>query len=544
MHRHTPMSAVGAALVAGGFLVALVGMGTGASADQGPLVATSATVSYTCSGVGFAAGFGTLPPQDVTVTLGAPGQVTPGQAYDVTVDLSPLTLKNPGFALDAPAKIDMAVTGGTGSNASRAISSNVTFAGDIVTVPQATMTVTPTAVAGGQVSLIASKVVIVVGSTGFSCNLSNGTTPASIITGVVGSITTTTTTTTSTTTTTTLPGQTTTTTTTLPGQTTTTTTTTTTAAPTTTTTAAPTTTATPPTVATTLPPTPTAPPAGNQTAKIVTVSASAPFTCNIIDDTGSQLNQNPLPPSNVTITMTLPDKVGVGGRISGLVKMDPGPMNGPIKLNAGTVNFAAKMSASGGTPATFTASGGPNGEQIPANSPSRSPEMGFAVTASAGPGGEVALGVREVNVLASVPSKVTTVCTPQGSAMARVASVAVVEGTVTAPAALDSAAQSGSSASGSGGSSSTGSSAGSTSTGFASCDEAKAAGRGSIPQTDPAYKASLDGDGDGVACEAGDPAVLGTSLARSGSTSGDLFGAAVGLVSLGAALMLLSRRRS
>ena len=36
---------------------------------------------------------------------------------------------------------------------------------------------------------------------------------------------------------------------------------------------------------------------------------------------------------------------------------------------------------------------------------------------------------------------------------------------------------------------------------FASCAEAKAAGKAPLHKGDPGYSAKMDGDGDGVACE-------------------------------------------
>ncbi len=36
---------------------------------------------------------------------------------------------------------------------------------------------------------------------------------------------------------------------------------------------------------------------------------------------------------------------------------------------------------------------------------------------------------------------------------------------------------------------------------FSGCDEARAAGRENIPISDPSYRESMDGDGDGLACE-------------------------------------------
>ena len=56
--------------------------------------------------------------------------------------------------------------------------------------------------------------------------------------------------------------------------------------------------------------------------------------------------------------------------------------------------------------------------------------------------------------------------------------------------------------------------------GFANCAEAKAAGRGTITRNDPAYKPSLDSDGDGLACERSE--VSGASLAVTGSSSSSL----------------------
>lgn len=36
---------------------------------------------------------------------------------------------------------------------------------------------------------------------------------------------------------------------------------------------------------------------------------------------------------------------------------------------------------------------------------------------------------------------------------------------------------------------------------FAGCNQARAAGRENIPRSDPSYRAFMDGDGDGLACE-------------------------------------------
>jgi hypothetical protein len=111
--------------------------------------------------------------------------------------------------------------------------------------------------------------------------------------------------------------------------------------------------------------------------------------------------------------------------------------------------------------------------------------------------------------------------------------VAVVAGTVSAPPGLAAEVESASAAGGSG----SGAGGRSVRDGFASCAAAKAAGRGTIVKTDPAYRAWLDTDGDGLACEKGEG--LGGSLASTGSTSGPglslslmLFAAGVGFVAL------------
>lgn len=529
---------LGATLLVGGVVTPFVVAAPGAGAAVGPIATTTTVVPYSCAGVGFASYLGTLPTQNVTVTLTAPTEVTVGQAFTVTADITPLTLAEPPLALSVQAVMPLNPVGATGTTGGSGLSGLVSNAGAVFTVPQFTMTATPNATAGGTASFAAGNIAIVQGSTGFACSKLAGAT-ATISTNVVGALTTSSTT--PTTTTTTIPGQTTTT----ADPNAPTTTTTTTAAPTTTTTttttAAPTSTTVPPTIATTTAAPPTVPPTPTGTvASIVTPSASASFTCDIYDDTGTKFNQNALPASSVTVTITIPDKVGVGGKISGLVKMDPGPLNGPIALKAGTVSYTIDLTISGATPGSVTAKGGPNGSQIAPNVASVSPNMPFDVTVNAAAGGEVAIGVKQVEVIATSPTKLTTRCLPSGSAMAKVAGVAVVADAVVAPASL---ARSVSSASSSSRSSSSGSSGTSSDGGYANCAAAKADGRGTIVKTDPAYRTRLDGDGDGLACEADDPSVLGTSLARTGSNAVTLLMASALSVGLGGALLLATRRR-
>ncbi len=529
--------ATGVVLMTAAFLLPLT---SSAGAVIGPVATTTAVVPYTCKGVGFAAGFGTLPTQNVNMTLGAPTEVSVGQVYTLTMDINPLTLANPGFAISQPAFTAMAPTGATGSDNNQAKSPNVSFAGAVVTVPRSVMTVTPTAAAGGQAVMTAGRLRIVQGSTGFECDPTAGSTRATITTRVIAQATTTTTTTTPTTTSSTVPGQTTTSTTTTSTSTTTTVPVTApppTAAPTSAPTTAPPATTPPPTTPPTTPPTiaPPSTPAG--AAVSVRSSATASFTCNIFDSSGTKFNQNPLPPSNVTVTITAPDKVGVGGSVSGLIKFDPGPANGPIRLRAGTVTFAASVAVAGGSPGTVEATGGPNAAEIPANGTSRSPEMSFSFNATAPAGSDIQLGVSQVEVRASSPSVLITRCTPTGTAMNSVAGIAVVEGTVAAPAELTAEVQSA-------GAANAGASAGAASqadSGFANCDEARAAGRGTIVRTDPAYKASLDSDNDGLACEKGEGV---GSLASTGTSSGLGLAWSAVLLALGAMFVQMGRRRA
>jgi hypothetical protein len=286
------------------------------------------------------------------------------------------------------------------------------------------------------------------------------------------------------------------------------------------------------------PPTPTTAPATPTTASggqavLVESSATESFTCNIYDSTGTQFNQNPIPPSTVKATIVLPDKVSVGGAISGSVRFDPGPMNGPIKLPAGTVNFAADLAVTGGSPATVRATGGPNAADIPANTASRIPDMPFQLTASAAAGSAVKVGITKVEVQASNPAELVTSCQPSGPAVAEMASVAVVAEAV-APPPVPPAAAGGAGGSGSGGTS------GPSDGGYADCAAAKAAGRGTIVKTDPAYRARLDDDGDGLACEKNEGKA--GSLAYTGSGSGRGVALSSVLLLLGALFVAVSRR--
>ena len=198
-------------------------------------------------------------------------------------------------------------------------------------------------------------------------------------------------------------------------------------------------------------------------------SGSATFSCNIFDSTGRQFNQNPLPPSPVTLTLTLPDKVGVGGQVSGLVRFDPGPLNGPIRLPAGSASFAA----TGGRAGRSARLGGGHGW---AERGGDLAELGVAQPGDALQAPRPPLrrdptsasGVSQVEVRATSPTTLTTRCTPQGNGVDVIAAVAVVEGTVAPPSDLTAEVATVSTGSGSGsGSGSGGAGGGSASDGFA-----------------------------------------------------------------------------
>ena len=302
-----------------------------AGADVGPSATTTTTVPYRCTGVGFTAGLGTLD-RSLAITFTAPTEVTVGQVFTVTADVAPIQLAYPGFPVNLVGRMQFNPVGATGSNGGAGVSAAFNVSSDVFNVPQLRETATPTVGAGGTITFTAGSLFLLVGSTGFDCAQVAGSTPATISTRVVTALTTTTAPTTSTTTSST-----------------------TTTAPTTSTSS------TTSTTSTTTPstPTPTVPPSSG--AVFITPSKTESFSCDIYDTaTGAKFNQSPLPPTNVTVTLTIPDKVGVGGRIDGLVKMDPGPMNGPIRLPAGTVNFAIELTVAGASPGSVRATGGPN----------------------------------------------------------------------------------------------------------------------------------------------------------------------------------------
>lgn len=74
---------------------------------------------------------------------------------------------------------------------------------------------------------------------------------------------------------------------------------------------------------------------------------------------------------------------------------------------------------------------------------------------------------------------------------------------------------------------------------FADCTEARRAGRADIPRSDPAYRAALDADGDGIACEASESGVL----ADTGIDAALLAVAGTALMAAGLAWSVTGRHR-
>lgn len=83
-----------------------------------------------------------------------------------------------------------------------------------------------------------------------------------------------------------------------------------------------------------------------------------------------------------------------------------------------------------------------------------------------------------------------------------------------------------------------------TTTGGQSCDALRASGRSSIPSGDPLYRADLDRDGDGIACESYEGPRGSGTLAQTGFEAPQLSALAFGTIGVGALLVRLGRRRA
>lgn len=291
---------------------------------------------------------------------------------------------------------------------------------------------------------------------------------------------------------------------------------------------------------------------------IVETERTVNYDCRLLNPDGSQFGSTKPPDSTVTAKVKVPDKVGVGGTFPVQLSLQPAPKNGPIALAPNVMNWTARLALGGGEPAElgFT---GTNPQRIEANASFNLPQGGaYAVanaTATAPAGQAVTLTLGQIDLVATLGGiTVDTRCVPEPleAETALVTEVKVVAGSVTVPTVTTTT----------------------TTTvpknSFASCAEARAAGRGVIPRTSPAYSAALDPDKDGLACEANEgsasstPAVAAASasarpaasptrtaaaaLALTGSSPLFLLGGATVLLLAGVALVglgvLLARRRA
>lgn len=173
-------------------------MGLAACAPPAPppssnTVTSTANITLSCSGVGFAASLGTLPNQTVGLTVVRPTSVAPGAAYSITADLAPLALKRPnGIDLNAfsiPGDIFLQVSGGSITKATGTPTS-FTDTGPLDTTSNsfpASGNIPPGTASGtapgapGTVTISANEVTIITGTTGFDCTLV-GTAPTFTLT--------------------------------------------------------------------------------------------------------------------------------------------------------------------------------------------------------------------------------------------------------------------------------------------------------------------------------------------------------------------------
>ena len=464
-----------------------------------------------------------------TVSLNLPDSVTPGQVFDVTANVTGGPKNGPVGASAITKFYSFARFEVTGATAPTIYSPPIEALAAPASAPVSLrpMTASVTAGSAGSVGVRLQNITIygdLQGTTFFTYCTPAVTVAATVAIAAVAPTTIASTTTTPTT---------------IPGQ------TTTTAAPTTTTTTiASTTTAAPTTTTTTIASTTTAAPTTtvplSQEAKVVTRTVNFALACNIFDAAGVKFNSEPIAPNNVTATMTAPDKVGVGGAFTVGVRYDVPTINGPILLSPGNVNFEQTVGVAGGSPVALTMKAGPNTAAIPALGPVPIPAFTGTVTATAPAGGTVDLSLGLLNVHAVQGLDLFTKCVPQDpTVVAAAMKVAVIAGTVVAPPTTPTT--------------STVPAVVKAANDYANCTEARAAGRGTILRTDPAYKKSLDSDGDGLACEAREgagaangnspsSAVRGASLARTGSnTTGPLFVGGLLSLAVGSALLGFDR---
>ena len=152
--------------------------------DTSEYATASATVPYSCAGVGFAAYLGVLPTQNVDITLTAPVVAEPNQQFDVTVDISTLTLDVPPLPLDGPPLIALNPVGASGSTGGHATGVSAIFEGPIATIPRLTMSATPTGSGAGTATFTAGNISILISSTGFVCTVVGSASPLSVTTQI------------------------------------------------------------------------------------------------------------------------------------------------------------------------------------------------------------------------------------------------------------------------------------------------------------------------------------------------------------------------
>jgi hypothetical protein len=373
----------GLALVVAGFVAAPAGA-----------VESSGSITYSCEVLLFGTVSVGTSASPVTVTFNAPDSVTPGQSFDVTVDVDPGLVNGPvaiTAANAAKATMDLTVGGATPATAGATSTTNVTGPAN-GTLPLPTLRATVTAGASGNVTVTAAQLRVRLSSgTLIRCNASTGSAslqiPISSPTTLDPDAPTTTLDPDATTTTTAKPAPTT-------------------AAPTTAapTTAAPTTAA-PPTAAPT-----TAAPAGNAPAQsqVITKSALISYSCQ------AYLSGTATGPPTVdtqTVSIRGVDRVNPGQSFPVTVSVTPGVTNGPVPQGAGEIVPALEVSVAGGSPSPLRMTSTANSGDVPAGGTIPVAPMNASVRATASVGGTVDLKPG-VMTMAIERFNASVVCTP------------------------------------------------------------------------------------------------------------------------------------
>jgi hypothetical protein len=265
------------------------------------------------------------------------------------------------------------------------------------------------------------------------------------------------------------------------------------------------------------------------------------------DGTEKPFGSGSTPDTKVTVSIKAPDIVGVGGTFPVGMRVAPAPPNGPIRLEPGSLTTKASLTLNGANPQNLVFDGGTNAAVVPGGAALTIPQgdgfLSSNATATAQTGQFITVGLGTIDQTGNVAGTVVdTRCSPAplaGESAAEAAQVKVVAGTVT-----------GVTIPGTTGSATVGTAKSAT---FATCAEARAAGRGVIPKSSPAYSINLDADKDGLACEANEGATTATvksatavaatttaSLALTGASSYLAVGLGALLLAAGVGLSLLA----